>query len=421
MSRSRTALVFAVATSLVAVLMTPATAAERASDRKRRLGRYRLGPLYLTPRLELRNAGVDTNVYGAGSALVPDNVVTLRPGLSTAVPLGRRIRLTSDGWLDLNYYQRQTSERSTDFGGKARGEFDLGIATFFAEGGGSQAKQRLWIDLDQRVLRQDGYGTAGVNLRLSSRLRISGAQTLRKYRYGRNVQAGYRISDMLDRDETATTSTVRYRASSRTTVVALGEAYEHQFLRAFGGGRTSRSYRALAGFEFSEKAFVTGRLLAGIRLYPETNGLTLPAYRGPAAAAAVAGPIPRVGRLELTCDRDVAYGASPAPYRGSLRRNAFVSTRWGSVLSFALPLRGFGRLTWGLEEAKYVLPYTLGDSAFRRVDHVWTVGGSLLRRVLDNLRIGGNVVLVRRVTNFPGVSFQGFRYGLQAEFVPTTR
>jgi hypothetical protein len=41
--------------------------------------------------------------------------------------------------------------------------------------------------------------------------------------------------------------------------------------------------------------------------------------------------------------------------------------------------------------------------------------------VTDDLRVGGNVAWVRRVSSFPSYSFQGLRYGLQAELVSATR
>jgi hypothetical protein len=66
----------------------------------------------------------------------------------------------------------------------------------------------------------------------------------------------------------------------------------------------------------------------------------------------------------------------------------------------------------------YLLPYPMGDALARRVDHLWTAGGSLLRRFGGSVRVGGTLLWTRRVSNFAGFSYQGLSYGLQAEVVP---
>jgi hypothetical protein len=49
--------------------LSPAYAAD--TTRKPPPGRYKLGPLYLTPRLELKNAGVDTSVFNRQGGAIP--------------------------------------------------------------------------------------------------------------------------------------------------------------------------------------------------------------------------------------------------------------------------------------------------------------------------------------------------------------
>ena len=66
----------------------PAAAAER---QKKRPGRFRVGPVYLTPKLALRNAGVDTNVFNQRTGEISDTTVVLSPILEGALPVGRRL------------------------------------------------------------------------------------------------------------------------------------------------------------------------------------------------------------------------------------------------------------------------------------------------------------------------------------------
>jgi hypothetical protein len=52
------------------------------------------------------------------------------------------------------------------------------------------------------------------------------------------------------------------------------------------------------------------------------------------------------------------------------------------------------------------------------VEHLYTVGGSLLRRFSDSVRVGGTVSYNRRVSTIPRNSFERWVYGVSAEIVP---
>src|SRR5436309_4663766 len=169
-----------VAAALVAGAL-PASAAER--EKKKRPGRFRVGPVYLTPKLQLKNAGVDTNVFNQRTGEVPDNSVVLSPTMLAAWPVGRRLRLTGEGHVDLNYFRRQTDERSTDFGGEGRAEVDIGPFTLFGAGGGGQSRQRFSIDLDQRVLRHERWGSTGFTVTPTRRVSATVLGTGRVYEY----------------------------------------------------------------------------------------------------------------------------------------------------------------------------------------------------------------------------------------------
>src|SRR6185436_1855716 len=90
-----------VAAALVASAL-PAYAAEK--EKKKRPGRFRVGPLYLTPKLQLKNAGVDTNVFNQRTDEIADTSAVLSPATLIAWPIGRRIRLTGETHVDLNYF-----------------------------------------------------------------------------------------------------------------------------------------------------------------------------------------------------------------------------------------------------------------------------------------------------------------------------
>jgi hypothetical protein len=403
------------AAALVASAL-PASAAER--EKKKRPGRFRVGPVYLTPKLQLKNAGVDTNVFNQRTDEIADTSVVLSPTVLAAWPIGRRLRLTGESHVDLNYFRRQSSERSADFGGEGRAEVDVGPFTLFGAGGGGQSRQRFSIDLDQRVLRHERWGSTGLTITPTRRVSVTVFGTGRVYEYGSFVVRGANVKESLDRNELTGTAQVRYVLSRRTTLVGSADAIEDRFLRQPRAvSRVSRSYRYLGGFEFGEKALIRGKLLAGIREFP--TSLSAPSYRGPALATSLTLPLLHFGLGTVVAERDIYFALTPTTTLGPDRfRNTYVSTRFGGEAEVGLPFALFGRANFGFEEAKYLLPYLVEGAFGRRIDHLWTAGASVLRSFRAGVRVGGTIQWGRRVSSFPAFSYQGLRYGVQAELVP---
>jgi hypothetical protein len=403
-----------VAAALVASAL-PASAAER--EKKKRPGRFRVGPVYLTPKLQLKNAGVDTNVFNQRTDEIPDTSVVLSPTVLAAWPIGRRLRLTGESHVDLNYFRRQSSERSTDFGGEGRAEVDVSRFTFFGAGGGGQSRQRFSIDVDQRVLRQERWGSTGVTVAATRRVSATVFGTGHVYEYGSFVVRGVNIKENLDRNELTGTAQIRYVLSRRTTLVGSADAIEDRFLsQPRAASRVSRSYRYLGGFEFGEKALIRGKLLAGIREFPASS--SAPSYRGPALATSLTLPLLHYGLGTVVAERDIYFALFPTTLGPDRFRNTYVSTRFGGEAAVGLPFALFGRANFGFEEAKYLLPYLVEGAFGRRVDHLWTAGASVLRSFRAGIRVGGTIQWGRRVSSFPIFSYQGLRYGVQAEVVP---
>ena len=119
----------------LACLLAAAGGELRGAEPKRPRGRFKLGPLHLTPRFEIRNAGVDTNVFRTRTDPIPDTSVVGRLALDGFVPVGRRLNLSGNGYADLNYFHREGTERSLDYGGEGLAEIQAGRFTIFARNG----------------------------------------------------------------------------------------------------------------------------------------------------------------------------------------------------------------------------------------------------------------------------------------------
>jgi hypothetical protein len=404
-----------------AAWLTLVTTGEAAETRKRP-ERLRLGPLYFTPRIQIKNAGVDTNVFQTLEKPTRDAVVVVSPSVDGALPIGRRLLLTGRGLLELHRYRRQGEEGSTDFYGEGRAEADLGPLTLFGGGGGGQFTQRFSIDVDERLLRQEKHGYAGAAWQVTRRLstRVQGRGDVFTFAPGA-FRLGGGIKEAMDRNTLTGTGELRIALTRRTSLAFSADALEDRFFsQGPDSPRVRRSYRYLGGFEFGPRAVVSGSLKAGVREFPGTLAQGSPPYRGPAVAADLVLPVRDFARLRLLGERDVFYASSLVRV-GALRyRNAFVLKRYQGEALLDLPLRLVAVASAGFEEARYLLPYPYPDALHlaHRVDHRYTAGLGVSRRFTESVRLGGHVSWARRVSSLPFFSYEGLRYGLTAEVVP---
>jgi hypothetical protein len=381
--------------------------------------RYRLGPLRFNPKLELRNAGRDTNAVLDPTNPVEDTSVVVRGSVEGFLPVRSRLRLFGEGWLDWSYFRNFDTERSTDPGGEGRAELDVGPFTLVGGGGGLQARQLYSIDIDERLLRQEKWGNAGAEWRVTRRFLVSGGAEYRTFRFDPGAGAdALRTAASLNRDNLTGTAALRYKLTSMTTAVATAQLIEDEFQVARPGLDVTRSYRYLAGLEFGHTALVNGRFLAGIRDFPSSTSGSLPSYTGLALVGELAWPVlPRI-RLIGTAVRDVYVSSVSVVSVEERGRNTYVLTAFDGGAEVDLPLALIGRATMGFTESKYLLPTTVEGIPFDRVEHLYTVRGALLRRLSDNLRVGGTVTYYRRLSTLPGNSYERWLYGISAEFVP---
>lgn len=417
-SASRFLAIAGVVTAAPSLVPGPVLAQERENWHLKPPGRFRLGPFYLTPRFELRNAGVDTNVFNELAQPVTDTTVVLRPSLAGALPVGRRIRLRGDGYLDLNYFRSQGTERSTDFGADGSGELDFGPFTFFGGGGGLQARQRASIDLDERIRRQERFGAGGLDTWLGRTLRLTVRGEKRQLRYASSRVGGPELPRALDRDSLIGAAELRSKLSVFTTAVATAEVIEDTFVRERDAARLTRSYRLLGGVEIFPGAVLSGTVMAGVRRIPGSSAGSVSPYTGPALRVATRIPVRGFARLSLLADRDVHYAVTALRAPGDRLRSSYISNRYEGGLDLELPFGFLGRGTVGFQNARYLIPRRGTSVTVPRVDHLYSATGTLLRRLGDSTRVGATLSWVRRVSTLDIESYEGLRYGLTAEVTP---
>jgi hypothetical protein len=403
----------------LAGLLLLAGAAARAQEAGS-AGRFRLGPVHLTPRLQIKQAGVDTNVFQTLRDAARDEVVVFGPRLEGTLAL-RRLRATGLGYLEVNHFNREGDERFTDFYGEGRLEMDAGPLLLYGSGGGGRFHNRFSIDVDERLERQERRASLGLVWRLTRRMSatVQGGEEVLSFAPAVFRLGGF-VKEAMDRRTRNGAGQLRFSLTNRTTLVLSAEVLEDRFFsQPLDSPRVRQSQRYLAGFELGERALLTGRVLAGLRSFPGTLAHGSPPYTGPVIAVDLALPL-RAARVRFQGERDVQYAGSLVNV-GRLRyRNAFVYERYRGEATLALPVGVVGVVHAGFENARYLLPYPYPDALHpnRRVDHRWTLGGSLLRQLGDRARMGAHLLWARRVSSLLPFSYQGVRYGLSMEIVP---
>ena len=386
---------------------------------KQKKGRLRLGPLALTPRLELRNAGVDTNVFVTSSNPVEDTTIVLRASSDVFVPVGRRVRLAGTGWLDFNYFGDADDQGSVDPGAQGRVEVDASRLTFVAGGGAFSSSQLYSTDIDERIERNEDWLNVGFRLRLTSQLRAEAGVEDHRYRWYPTPDQDQAVKAQLDRDSVVWRGALRYKITPLTDVVALAEKVDDTFLVAPPGRATTTSYRYLAGFEFGEKAFITGRFVGGVRDIPDDSAGSVEPYTGPAFQASITTPFLQRFRLGLGYVRDVYYSSTGGRLEEGIVRNTYTDGLLSANLDIDVPFELVLRLTGGYENAQYLRPFPVpGEGFIDRRDQSYTGGVSLLRRIGENALIGLTALHTRRESNYPGASYSRWQYGLQGSVNP---
>jgi hypothetical protein len=403
---------------LVVLLVLGSGALAGAEDAPRkRPGRFKVGPLFLTPKINLRTLGVDSNVYRTESDAIQDSSAGLAGTLDFRTRPERALGLGGQASLAANWFGDQHSQRSLDRSLGAKLSYVAGPLTLSGGGNLLRSKQRFTIDFDQRIPRAEDTveGSARFVFRRRSSLLLRGSQVATTFDAS-TLTAGV-VKASLDRTSTLAGAELRIGITNRTSLLLSSELARDHFVNETLGGE-AKSRRHLAGLEMGLAALVSGQLLFGVQEFPEGADQGAPPRRDLAVEAKLSMPTFPLGRLEGGYRRTVGYAARPADVGGTAQRNTFLSGRWEARLARELPESLIGRLEWSRETTGYSLPYVTASGETVRDEHYRSIGLSLLRAFGRNLRLGGQVVRYRRDSTLPGADFASTTYGFQGEWVP---
>lgn len=374
--------------------------AREALDGELRASRFRLGPVRMLPRLLLKNAGYDNNVFGTSEGPVADWTATVSLGTRLILPMGSKLYWTGDAWPEYTWYRTLTARNG--LGGFYRSSLLAFFNRMSVEIAGSYTDSLSYLnsETETRVRQKTSGGAARVEIDLTRSVALfAGAVTQRiRVSGGSGEPAGLVDPHLYDRTEEAARGGLRFRLSGDWNVSVGAEATRTTFAEV-PEERDNRSVAILGGVFYNRpRLFVN--LLAGFRWGRPINGSVFPDYSTPTGSYFVSYQATKVVEVQLHGGRRIVYGqVQDNPY--------YVETRYGlSLLLHVLrnvALQGVGAL--GTNAYLFA-----GPAEGRRSDRYHSVGGGLTVGVAGRFLLSALVEHPTYTSNVPGADRSALRF-----------
>lgn len=367
------------------------------------IGRFRLGPFRFTPSIELRELGVETNVFNEAVDPKEDTTAVFGPKVEYWSRLGPRALVFGASSVDYHYFKRYESQRSFGTTNIARIDVDAGRFRPFVEGAHTSTRVRPGFEIDERARREESFGRAGLAIRMFSRTHLVAWGRTARFRYDATDEIlGRGLADALDRDAETFGTGLEIELTPLTTFVVNGEFQQDRFVRS--PIRHADSLKITPGFRFKPFALIDGTLYVGYRRF-ETLSPAVPDYSGVAAAVNL-GYTLRATRFQGRYNRDVTYSFETIePYYlqtdWSLDVTQKITRRWDVVGRGGTYTLDYQRISAaGAEDRKDHgkfygggIGYTLGEHVRVGfdVDYLDRRSERDITRTYDNVRMGASV------------------------------
>lgn len=344
-------------------------------------GRFVLGPLQWTPTLQLRDAGVDSNVFNTPDNAKQDVSATFTPRVDSTLALGI-LQAATQASAEYIYFERYTNERALNGRVASRMAFPLSRIRPTATVSWARIKDQASNELDVRVPHTDrGYG-AGVTTKLTSRLDVTlelNRQSI-AYDLGKTFR-GVDVAAQLNRKGTTAVLGIQAAISPLTVFIVDGGAGRDEF--ELDSSRDTDNVRGSVGLVFAPDAIISGHASIGYHTMHAQHPSVLPSggleFSGVTSNVDLSYTLLGRTRFNPRLSRDTTYSVSATqPY--------YVSTAGGLEIYQAL----VGPLDLVVRGHREKLAYPESALEAARTDFADTYGGGLSFRVSAQGRIGLN-------------------------------
>lgn len=362
----------------------------------------------MNPRLELKNIGVDTNVFNEPEDANPkeDFTFTLTPAIDAWVRMGR-------SWFkftiaeDLVWFQTYTEERS------ANAHYDLSwrlplnriaitLSPMFVS-----TNDRPGYEIDERAHHTEWGGKGAIDVRAFPKTSFGITGSYKKVTFDdAAIFEGASLSEQLNRTESTAGVAVIHQLTPLTRLTFNVDREQDRFSNS--PLRDSDSTRGGASVSFDPHALLKGGASVGYRDFKPTDP-TLAGYHGLVAAGDLSYTLLDSTRFQVQFTRDVQYSFDVnQPYylqtgvNGSIAQQIFG------------PIDAIARA--GTTKLAYQDRAGVTVAVPNRVDYNHTYGGGIGYHFSSGLRVGFNIDYYNRITDITQRRYNGLKYGASATY-----
>lgn len=396
------------ASVLVVVLaLLPAMVSAQDRPDPRETARIHIGPLYMTPTFQVRQLGVDTNVFNESENPKSDFTFTFGPALDLWVPVTRRFLLTTRSEAGLVYFQKYADQRSIDPRVLVRADVMLRRLSVFGENDFKWSKERANLEIDDRVRQRDNLTRAGLRFDVTSKFSTEVSLYQRTYDFEADLTTiraiNYRAG--LKRNQRGLRVNIAHRLTSKTTLLLEGETERTRF--DFARVKDADGFRISPGVVFAPRALIGGTAKFGIRRFSPLSD-SVPDFQGFVASLSLGYSIRGATRVTVETDRDLAYSYEiTQPY--------YISTGLGA--NIRRQVRGDIDVVIGGRRTTQDYRALSSVTAAPRRDRILNYSADLGYRLNRDARMGLVVSWQRRKSSADaGRDYQGLTAGLSLTY-----
>lgn len=277
---------------------TPATAQDPSSG-----AAITAGPVRLMPRLEIKEVGIDDNVFNDAENPQEDFTATMTPRLNLEMRFGSA-QLTSGTFVDFVYFRTFADQRSINRGAEARFGLVEGLLRPFVAGSLIDTRERLNAEIDARARRRQATYGGGLGVAFTTRttITLSARRATREFADDaafRNVDLGRSLDLQTDTYE----ASLAVALTPLTTWLLTAGVDRDRFTE--DARRDADAQRIVTGFAFDPTALVSGRAVVGYRRFDPVDP-ALPEVKGLVGSASLVYAMEST-RLEGLLEHDVRY------------------------------------------------------------------------------------------------------------------
>jgi len=393
------------ATLVLFAVLAMASAARAQDQEPAKDGRFITGPLAWTPTFELRDAGIDSNVFNTPSEAKEDVTATARSHVDSVLKLGL-LRATTVGSLAYDYFEQYTSQRGLNR--RVATHVEVPTMRFSPDLSASwgRAKERSGNEIDIRTPRTDLAYAGGLQARLTSKFSIIATAGRQKSTYDDGFTfRDTEIARQLNRESTMATVTAHVTLTPLTSLFVDATAAHDSF--PFRPAAATDNGRIDARLEFAPDAVIRGAASVGYHsmqpYYRRTARSTAAAFSGITSSIDLGYTLLGITRFTGHFSRDANYSLyTNQPY--------YLSTSGGLEILQRL----FGPVDLDVRGTVERLDYPQTEIASGYLDIAETLAGGL------SIRVSREAVLALLYDNSERRSARGREFGYQRRRVYTT-